>query len=104
MRAVSTLLVGADFAVPGTGWRSVWQLAMVAVLLTGVVWPRYAAVAALTVASVYALATVSELFDGTILLGVVPVDMRDRYLHPLFAVLGLAAVAASRFRTTPQIR
>ena len=38
------------------------------------------------------LATVSELVNGTILLGAIPVDMRDRIVHPLIAILGAAAL------------
>jgi len=92
VRAISTLAGGASFAVPGTGWRSLFQLVAVAILVAGPVRPRAmrAAVAAVTV--IYLLATVSELVNGTILLGAVPVDMRDRIVHPLIAILGAAAL------------
>ena len=92
VRAISTLAGGASFAVPGTGWRSLFQLVAVAILVAGLVRPRAmrAAVAAVTV--IYLLATVSELVNGTILLGAVPVDMRDRIVHPLIAILGAAAL------------
>ena len=92
VRAISTLAGGASFAVPGTGWRSLFQLVAVAILVAGLVRPKAlrAAVAAVTV--IYLLATVSELVNGTILLGAVPVDMRDRIVHPLIAILGAAAL------------
>ena len=92
VRAISTLAGGASFAVPGAGWRSLFQLVAVAILVAGLVRPRAmrAAVAAVTV--IYLLATVSELVNGTILLGAVPVDMRDRIVHPLIAILGAAAL------------
>jgi hypothetical protein len=92
VRAISTLAGGASFAVPGTGWRSLFQLVAVAILVAGLVRPRAmrAAVAAVTV--IYLLATVSEPVNGTILLGAVPVDMRDRIVHPLIAILGAAAL------------
>ena len=92
VRAISTLAGGASFAVPGTGWRSLFQLVAVGILVAGLVRPRAmrAAVAAVTV--IYLLATVSELVNGTILLGAVPVDMRDRIVHPLIAILGAAAL------------
>ena len=48
------------------------------------------AVAAVTV--IYLLATVSELVNGTILLGAIPVDTRDRIVHPLIALLGAAVL------------
>ena len=35
--------------------------------------------------AVYLVATMLELAHGTDLLGVVPVDMRDRVVHPLLA-------------------
>ena len=104
VRAISTLAGGASFAVPGTGWRSLFQLVAVAILVAGLVRPKAmrAAVAAVTV--IYLLATVSELVNGTILLGAIPVDMRDRIVHPLIAILGAAAlylpmaVASARLR------
>jgi hypothetical protein len=65
------------------------------------------AVAAVTV--IYLLATVSELVNGTTLLGAIPVDMRDRIVHPLIALLGAAVLclpmavesAAARARKLP---
>ena len=44
----------------------------------------------------YLLATVSELVNGTTLLGAIPVDMRDRIVHPLIAVLGAIALVIGR--------
>jgi hypothetical protein len=104
VRAISTLASGASFAVPGTGWRSLFQLVAVAILVAGLVRPKAmrAAVAAVTV--IYLLATVSELVNGTVLLGAIPVDMRDRIVHPLIALLGAAvlylpmAVESARMR------
>jgi len=108
VRAISTLAGGASFAVPGTGWRSLFQLVAVAILVAGLVRPRAmrAAVAAVTV--IYLLATVSELVNGTVLLGAIPVDMRDRIVHPLIAILGAAAlyvpmaVASAYMRARPR--
>jgi hypothetical protein len=92
VRAISTLAGGASFAVPGTGWRSLFQLAAVAILVAGIVRPKAARVAVAAVTVIYLLATVSELVNGTILLGAIPVDMRDRIVHPLIAILGAAAL------------
>ena len=104
VRAISTLAGGASFAVPGTGWRSLFQLVAVAILVAGLVRPRAmrAAVAAVTV--IYLLATVSELVNGTILLGAVPVDMRDRIVHPLIAILGAAALFLPMAVQSPRLR
>jgi hypothetical protein len=92
VRAISTLAGGASFAVPGTGWRSLFQLAAVTILVAGIVRPKAARVAVAAVTVIYLLATVSELVNGTILLGAIPVDMRDRIVHPLIAILGAAAL------------
>jgi hypothetical protein len=92
VRAISTLADGASFAVPGTGWRSLFQLAAVAILVAGIVRPKAARVAVAAVTVIYLLGTVSELVNGTILLGAIPVDMRDRIVHPLIAILGAAAL------------
>lgn len=97
IRAGTTLASGASFAVPGDGWRSLFQLVAVVILAVGIVRPpatRYA-VAAVTV--MYLLATLSELaVNGSVLLGAIPVDMRDRVVHPLIAVLGVVALLIGR--------
>ena len=92
VRAISTLAGGASFAVPGTGWRSLFQLAAVAILVAGIVRPKAMRIAVAAVTVIYLLATVSELVNGTTLLGAIPVDMRDRIVHPLIAILGAAAL------------
>jgi len=104
VRAISTLAGGASFAVPGDGWRSLFQLVAAAILVAGLVRPRAMRIAVAAVTAIYLLATVSELVDGTVLLGAIPVDMRDRIVHPLIAILGVAvlylpmAVASARMR------
>lgn len=96
-RATSTLATGASFGLPGDGWRSVWQLAMVAVLATGIARPRAAGAAAGVVGLIYATATGLEALHGTDLLGAVPVDTRDRIVHPLLAGLaGLSLLLGKR--------
>ncbi|HET7016170.1 MAG TPA: hypothetical protein VFI65_19775 [Streptosporangiaceae bacterium] len=92
IRATSTLAGGASFSVPGTGWRSLFQLVAVAILVVGIVRPKVMRIAVAAVTVIYLLATVSELVNGTVLLGAIPVDMRDRVVHPLIAILGAAAL------------
>src|SRR5215469_5445440 len=82
IRSVTTLAAGASFAVPGDGWRSLFQLVAVAILAVGIARPRAARIAVTAVTVIYLVATVSELVDGTTLLGAIPVDMRDRLIHP----------------------
>jgi hypothetical protein len=100
IRAISTLAAGASFAVPGDGWRSLFQLVAVAILAAGIASPRAARAAVAAVAAIYLLATVSELVNGATLLGAIPVDMRDRIVHPLIAILGAIALVISRRRAT----
>jgi hypothetical protein len=96
IRAISTLAAGASFAVPGDGWRSLFQLVAVAILAAGIARPKTARVTVAVVTVIYLLATASELVNGTVLLGAIPVDMRDRIIHPLIAVLGAIALAIGR--------
>jgi hypothetical protein len=87
VRAVTTLAAGGDWHTPGTGWRSLWQLIMVAVAVAGLIWQSRIRVAVGVIGATYLVASILELFDGTTLLGVIPVDARDRFIHPLVAVL-----------------
>ena len=96
IRAISTLAAGASFAVPGDGWRSLFQLVAVAILAAGIARPKTARVTVAVVTVIYLLATAAELVNGTVLLGAIPVDMRDRIIHPLIAVLGAIALAIGR--------
>lgn len=98
VRATSTLAAGATFALPGDGWRSLWQLAMVLVLAVGISYLRAAPAAAGVVGLIYAVATGLEAFHSTNLLGVVPVDIRDRFVHPLLAGLALFCLLLGRHR------
>jgi hypothetical protein len=100
IRAITTLAAGASFAVPGDGWRSLFQLAAVAILAAGIARPRAAMIAVAAVTAIYLLATVSELVSATTLLGAIPVDMRDRIVHPLIAFLGAIALVIGRHRAT----
>jgi hypothetical protein len=97
VRAVSTLAAGAKFDLPGDGWRAMWQLVLVSVLVIGVAWPGAAWQAVAAVGVVYAVATGLEAFHHADLFGVVPVDMRDRIVHPL-AILAAASLLLARRR------
>jgi hypothetical protein len=101
IRAIATLAAGASFAVPGDGWRSLFQLIAVAILAVGIASPKTARITVATVTVIYLLATVSELVDATTLLGAIPVDMRDRIIHPLIAVLGAIALTIARRQPAP---
>jgi hypothetical protein len=98
LRATTTLLAGASFDAPGDGWRSIWQLVVVAVLVAGLVRRAWLRPALAVVAVVYLAATLSELVHPDQLLGLIPVDMRDRVVHPLVALLAAAALFVTRPR------
>jgi hypothetical protein len=98
IRAITTLAAGASFAVPADGWRSLFQLIAVAILAAGIARPRATRITVAVVVVIYLLATVSELVDATTLLGAIPVDSRDRIVHPLIAVLGAIALLIGRRR------
>lgn len=96
VRATTTLAMRASFETPGDGWRSVWQLAVAGVLVVGIVRPELARTTVGIVTAIYAVSTGLELVDGTQLLGVVPVDMRDRIVHPFLAIAGLLCLIRDR--------
>ncbi|WP_163549362.1 hypothetical protein [Candidatus Frankia nodulisporulans] len=102
VRAVGTLVGGASWTAPGTGWRSVWQLVMVAFAVGGLVFPARRTLCVAAIGAVYAAATLLELaVDGDRLIGLIPVDMRDRVIHPLVAALAVASVVAVLGRPRP---
>jgi hypothetical protein len=99
VRAGTTLITGASFAFPGDGWRSVFQLVVVAVALWGVRRPVTAFGTTAAIGVTYAILTGLELFNGRDLLGIIPVDTRDRFVHPLLAVAALASVLVTHRRS-----
>lgn len=97
-RAVTTLAQDPQWATPGTGWRSVWQITMAAICIVGLASPRLRGIAVLIVSSIYLCASVIELFSPDVLLGVIPVDMRDRIVHPLVGLVGALVLASTARR------
>jgi hypothetical protein len=70
----------------------------VAILAAGIAYPRAARLSVASVTVTYLLASASELVDGTVLLGAIPVDMRDRIVHPLIAATGVNDQPSPSFR------
>ena len=97
IRAVSTLLAGAGYGFPGDGWRAILQLVLGTLLLAAISGRAAARRAVLAVGVIYAGQTVLGL-HGHDILGTIPVDMRDRVVHPALAILALVAVAATARR------
>lgn len=90
IRGGSTLIAGASFAAPGDGWRAAFQLAIAAFLLSSSGSRIGAYRAVIAVAVIYAVVTALGIVSGHDVLGVIPVDARDKIVHPLIAVLALA--------------
>lgn len=99
VRAVTTLVGGAGFGAPGTGWRALFQLVSVAVLAVGIGAPRSTRACVVIVAALYTVATVAEAFHGSDLFGVIPVDHRDRFVHPLIVVLAAVCLLIAQPRS-----
>jgi hypothetical protein len=95
IRATSTLIGGATYALPGDGWRAILQLALATVLIAATTVRRPARTAAIFVGLIYAAQTLLGLRMHDIL-GIIPVDSRDRIVHPTIAILALVAAAATR--------
>jgi hypothetical protein len=89
VRGTSTLIAGASFAHPGDGWRAVYQLAIAAVLLLSLRRRSSVATVVFAVGALYGLITVLGIVNGHDILGLAPVDMRDKVVHPLLAVSAL---------------
>jgi hypothetical protein len=99
VRGLSTLLAGASFAHPGDGWRAVYQLGIAAVLLFSLRRPSSVATVVLAVGALYALITVLGLLGSHDIVGLAPVDTRDKVVHPLLAMAGLL-IGAREARVT----
>src|SRR5215813_13822124 len=78
LRGATQLLAGASFAHPGEGWRAVYQLTIAAILLLSLRWPSHVATVVLGVGALYALITVLGLVNGHDILGLAPIDTRDK--------------------------
>lgn len=100
VRSVTTLIGDPDFGLPGSGWRASLQLVVAVVLLGGI--RRYSVQVVAGVGGLYAAETLLGIIGGGAILGVVPVDMRDRFVHPILAVVAalvvFAALQANRTR------
>jgi hypothetical protein len=89
LRGAEQLVLGASFATPGEGWRGTQQL-LTGLLLLIVQRNRvYAYRALIAFAIFYAVLAVVGDVNGHEAFGLLPVDGRDIYIHPLYAVTAL---------------
>lgn len=101
VRGMTTMIGGPSFAVPGDGWRATGQLTVALVLLAPLLAGRRDALtrAVFAIGVVYTAETAFGFINGHDILGVIPVDTRDKFVvHPLLAVLAFAAGTAVRRR------
>jgi hypothetical protein len=95
IRGASTLTAGAGFGLPGDGWRAALQLALATLLLAAIARRETARTAVIVVGLVYAAQTLLGIHMHDVL-GIIPVDSRDRIVHPAIAILALVAVFGTR--------
>jgi Domain of unknown function (DUF4383) len=89
VRASSTLAAGASFALPGDGWRATFQMAIAALLLFSSGSRKAAYRAVIAVGATYALVSILGIANGHDVLGVIPLDTRDKIVHPVLALLAV---------------
>jgi Domain of unknown function (DUF4383) len=89
LRGAQQLIAGASFATPGDGWRGTQQLVTGIVLLI-VQRDRVLAYRALIPFAIfYAVLAIVGDINGHEAFGLLPVDTRDEFVHPLYAVIAL---------------
>jgi len=90
VRGATTLLFGASFDQPGTGWRAIQQLAVAALLLAAQRSRSVAYRALLPVGVIYLVLWIVGVVNGHEAFGLIPIDARDMIIHPVYAVLAAA--------------
>jgi hypothetical protein len=100
LRGAQQLTAGAHFSTPGDGWRASQQLVTALVLLLGQRTQRGARLVLIPFAVFYAVLAIVGDVNGHEAFGLLPVDTRDKFIHPIYAVLAvlLLAVAWQRHR------
>jgi hypothetical protein len=91
IRGGSTLTGGAGYGLPGNGWRAILQVTLATLLFSATVRRASARNAVILVGLIYAAQTLLGIHMHDIL-GIIPVDSRDRIVHPAIAILALLAV------------
>ena len=94
LRGAQQLLAGADFGTPGEGWRASQQLLTALLLLLGQRTQRGARLVLIPFALFYAVLAIVGDINGHEAFGLLPIDTRDKLVHPGYAVLALALLAA----------
>jgi hypothetical protein len=93
LRGTQQLVAGAHFSTPGDGWRASQQLLTAALLLVGQRTAKGALVVLIPFALFYTVLAFVGDINGNEAFGLLPVDTRDEFVHPVYAVLALVLLA-----------
>ena len=94
LRGTQQLVAGAGFNAPGEGWRASQQLLTALLLLLGQRTQAGARLVLIPFALFYAVLAIVGDINGHEAFGLLPIDTRDKFVHPVYAVLALALLAA----------
>ena len=94
LRGIQQLAAGAHFSAPGEGWRATQQLLTALLLLLGQRTERGARLVLIPFAAFYAVLAIVGDINGHEAFGLLPVDTRDKVIHPIYAALALLLLAA----------
>jgi len=94
LRGAQQLADGARFSTPGEGWRASQQLLTALLLLLAQRTERGARLVLIPFAIFYAVLAIVGDINGHEAFGLLPVDTRDKFIHPIYAVLALLLLAA----------
>ena len=94
LRGTQQLIAGAHFGAPGEGWRASQQLLTALLLLVGQRTARGARLVLIPFALFYTVLAIVGDVNGHEAFGLLPVDTRDKLIHPTYAALALLLLAA----------
>ena len=98
LRGTQQLIAGAHFGAPGEGWRASQQLLTALLLLVGQRTARGARLVLIPFALFYTVLAIVGDINGHEAFALLPVDTRDKFVHPTYAVLALLLLAAGWLR------
>ena len=93
LRGAQQFAAGAHFNTPGEGWRASQQLLTALLLVLGQRTERGARLVLVPFALFYAVLAIVGDINGHEAFGLLPVDTRDKFIHPIYAVLALLLLA-----------
>jgi hypothetical protein len=94
LRGAQQLLAGAGFNTPGEGWRASQQLLFALMLLIGQRTAKGARIVLIPFAVFYTVVSFVGDINGHEAFGLLPIDTRDKFVHPVYAVLAIVLLVA----------